>query len=141
MIKIKRVADCILATRMNHVPANLMEEVIHDADYINLANPDNIKQSELLKLESVNYGGKEPTEEEWLTAELKFLLNHRYYTAYARKKLDDKKSENIKKIKKKLKKYRENEAVILKTHCEQLIRKKVKVKRLKKNRTGETKGN
>lgn len=111
--KIKRVTDCILATRMNHVPTNLMEEVIHDADYINLANPDNFKQSELLKLEAVNYGGKEPNEEEWLTAELKFLVNHRYYTAYARKKLDEKKSENIKKIKKKLKKYRENEAVIL----------------------------
>ena len=111
--KVKRVTDCILATKMNHVPANLMEEVIHDADYINLANPDNFKQSELLKRESVNYGGEEPNEEEWLTAELKFLVNHRYYTAYARKKLEDKKSENIKKIKKKLKKYRENEAVIL----------------------------
>jgi predicted metal-dependent HD superfamily phosphohydrolase len=111
--KVKRVTDCILATKVNHVPANLMEEVIHDADYINLANPDNFKQSELLKFESVNYGGEEPNEEEWLTAELKFLVNHRYYTAYARKKLDEKKSENIKKIKKKLKKYRENEAVIL----------------------------
>ncbi|MEO5569746.1 MAG: Pycsar system effector family protein [Bacteroidia bacterium] len=111
--KIKRVADCILATRMNYMPVNLMEEVIHDADYINLANPDNFKQSELLKLESVNYGGKEPNEEEWLTAELKFLVNHRYYTSYARKKFEEKKSENIKKIKKKLKKYRENKAVIL----------------------------
>jgi|SRR6185436_10723597 len=110
--KIKRVADCILSTRMNYIPANLMEEVIHDADYINLANPDNFKQSELLKLESINYGGKEPDEEEWLTAELKFLLNHRYYTAYARKKLEEKKFDNIKKIKKKLKKYRENEALI-----------------------------
>jgi predicted metal-dependent HD superfamily phosphohydrolase len=111
--KIKRVAECILATRMDHIPANLMEEVIHDADYINLANPDNFKQSQLLKLESVNYGGSEPNEEEWLTSELKFLVNHRYYTAYARKKLEDKKADNIKKIKKKLKKYRENEAVIL----------------------------
>ncbi len=111
--KIKRVADGILATRMNHVPVNLMEEVIHDADYINLANPDNIKQSRLLKLESVNFGAEEPSEEEWLTEELKFLVNHRYYTAYARGKLEDKKSENIKKIKKKLKKYRENEAIIL----------------------------
>ncbi|MFI5219312.1 MAG: Pycsar system effector family protein [Bacteroidia bacterium] len=110
--KVQRVAACIMATRINHVPENLMEEVIHDADYINLANPDNYKQSELLKLESVNYGGSEPSEEEWLAAELKFLLNHRYYTAYARKKLEDKKSENIKKIKKKLKKHRENEALI-----------------------------
>src|SRR6185436_10301898 len=105
-IKIKRVADCILATRMNYVPANLMEEVIHDADYINLANPNNLKQSELLKREAVNYGGKEPNEEEWLTAELKFLLNHRYYTDYAKNKLEDKKSDNIKKLKKKLKKIR-----------------------------------
>jgi len=107
--KIKRVASNILATRLNYVPVNLMEEVIHDADYINLANTDNLKQAELLKLESVNYGASEPTEEEWLTAELKFLLNHSYYTAYARKKLEDKKQENIKKIKKKLKNHRETE--------------------------------
>jgi predicted metal-dependent HD superfamily phosphohydrolase len=114
-VKIKRVADCILATRMNHIPANLMEEVMHDADYINLANTDNFRQSELLRTETINYGGKEPTEEEWLSAELKFLLNHRYYTEYARTKLEEKKAENIKKIKKKLKKTRKDEAFILNT--------------------------
>jgi predicted metal-dependent HD superfamily phosphohydrolase len=113
--KTKRVSDCILATRMNYVPANLMEEVIHDADYINLANVNNLKQSELLKRETINYGGEEPSEEEWLTAELKFLLNHHYYTEYARKKLGEKKEENIRKIKKRLKKTRKEEAFILKT--------------------------
>jgi len=113
-IKIKRVVDNILATRLNVVPANLMEEVIHDADYINLANPDNFKQSTLLKLEAMNYGGSEPTEEEWLLAELKFLMDHRYYTAYARNKLQEEKAENIKKIKKKLKKYRKNNTLIAK---------------------------
>jgi len=111
--KINHVKDCILATRMNYVPANLMEEVIHDADYINLSSQDNLKQSELLRSELINYGGMEPTEEEWLTSELKFLLNHRYYTEYAKRKLEDKKADNIKKLKKKLKKARENEAFIM----------------------------
>ncbi|MEP7171536.1 MAG: Pycsar system effector family protein [Bacteroidota bacterium] len=111
--KSKKVIDCISATRINHIPSNLMEEVIHDADYINLANPNNFKQSKLLMLEAVNYGGAKPTEEEWLTAELKFLMNHSYYTAYGRTKLEEKKSENIKRIKKKLKNYRKNEALIL----------------------------
>lgn len=111
-MKLKRVADCILATRMNYVPVSLMEEVIHDADYINLANSDNLKQSALLKREAVNYGASEPTEEEWLREELKFLINHRYYTAYGKKKLEDKKADNIKRIKKKLKKYRETETLI-----------------------------
>lgn len=111
--KIEHVRNCILATRMNYVPANLMEEVIHDADYINLSSEDNLKQSELLRSELINYGGIEPTEEEWLTSELKFLLNHRYYTDYAKRKLEDKKAENIKKLKKKLKKARENEAFVM----------------------------
>ncbi len=111
--KIKRITNCILATKIDQIPANILEEVIHDADYINLSNANNLKQSELLKMEAINYGGEEPTEEEWLTAELKFLLNHRYYTAYAKKKLEDKKAENIKRIKKKLRKVRENEAIIL----------------------------
>lgn len=108
--KIKKVADCIMATRMNHIPVNLMEEVIRDADFINLASSDNLKQAEFLKMEAVNYGGAEPSEEEWLNTELKFLLNHRYYTAYGRKKLEEKKEDNIKKLKKKLKKLREGQA-------------------------------
>lgn len=108
--RIKRVKDNILATKMNHVPVNLMEEVLHDADFINLASPDNLKQSELLRDELVNYGGSKPTEEDWLTSELKFLLNHRFYTEYSRNKLEDKKADNIKKIKKKLKNYRKDEA-------------------------------
>jgi len=111
--KIEHVRNCILATRMNYVPANLMEEVIHDADYINLSSENNLKQSELLRTELINYGGIEPTEEEWLTSELKFLLNHRYYTDYAKRKLEDKKADNIKKLKKKLKKARENEAFVM----------------------------
>src|SRR5688572_18918793 len=63
--KIRRVTECILATRLNHKPENLLEEVIHDADFINLANTDNLRQSELLRQECINFGGKEPTQEEW----------------------------------------------------------------------------
>ena len=105
--RVQRIIACIMATRINHVPENIVEEVIHDADYINLANDDNLRQSELLRRESVNYGAREPSEEEWLMAELKFLLNHRYYTAYGKRKLDEKKSDNIRRIRKKLKKLRE----------------------------------
>jgi predicted metal-dependent HD superfamily phosphohydrolase len=105
-----RVSACIMATEMNHMPENLMEEVLHDADFINLANPDSLSKSELLRQEAINYGEQEPGEEEWLTAELKFLLNHRYYTDYAQHKLESKKSDNIKKIKKKLRKIREGKA-------------------------------
>jgi predicted metal-dependent HD superfamily phosphohydrolase len=110
--KIKRVINCIEATRMDHVPSSLMEEVIRDADYINLASPNNFKQSKLLMMESINYGGVRPTEEEWLIEELKFLMNQRYYTEYGRTKLEEKKSENIKRIKKKLKNHRKIEALI-----------------------------
>jgi predicted metal-dependent HD superfamily phosphohydrolase len=136
--KIKNVKDCILATRMNYVPANLMEEVIHDADYINLSNQDNLKQSELLRSELVNYGGSEPSEEEWLTSELKFLLNHRYYTEYAKRKLEDKKAENIKKLKKKLKKARENEAFVMNEVASE--KKKEEVKEKQKEEEKEIKG-
>ena len=111
--KIKSVIDCIVATKMNNVPANKMEEVIHDADSVHLSKQDYWKQSELLRREFVNYGAAESGEEEWLTAELKFLLKHRYHTEYAKGKWEEKKSENIKKLKKRLKQNRENEALIL----------------------------
>jgi len=135
--KIKNVRDCILATRMNYVPSNLMEEVIHDADYINLSNQDNLKQSELLRSELVNYGSPEPTEEEWLTSELKFLLNHRYYTEYAKNKLEDKKTDNIKKLKKKLKKARENEAFVRNEVSSQKKQEVVKEKQKEDEKEGK----
>ncbi len=131
--KIQLVKDNILATEINHIPGNLMEEVLHDADYINLASPDNLKQSELLRDEIVNYGGNKPTEEEWLTAELKFLLNHRYYTAYSRNKLEEKKIENVKKIKKKLKNYRKDEAFILNTPVTEQIERPMNDSNQEKN--------
>ena len=110
--KISAVAECIFSTRMGHVPRNVMEKVIMDADFTNLSSNDNLKQADLLRKEMVNFGGSEPTEEEWLTAELKFLLNHQYHTSYARNKLEDKKSDNIKKIRKKLKRFRDKEELI-----------------------------
>ena len=102
--KITRVLSCIQSTRMDAIPKSLMEEVIHDADYINLASDDNLRQAEQLKNEHVQDGAREPSEEEWLAEELKFLQNHKYYTSYGIKKLEEKKKENMKKIKKKLKK-------------------------------------
>ena len=110
--KIQRVTSAILATRMGTVPSNLIEKVIHDADYINLANPDNLKQSELLLQESVNYGGAKPGKTEWLTSLHKFLVNQTFYTAYAQKKLEDRKKENIKRVKKLLKQLRKIEKLI-----------------------------
>ncbi len=138
--KIQLVKDNILATEINHIPGNLMEEVLHDADYINLASPDNLMQSELLRDEIVNYGGKKPTEEEWLTSELKFLLNHRYYTSYSRNKLEEKKSENIKKIKKKLKNYRKDEAFILNTPSTEQLEKSMNDSSQEKNGMARSNG-
>src|SRR5688572_17704087 len=103
--RIQQVKENILATRLEHTPQNLMEEVIHDADYTNLANTDALRQSELLRDEKENYGGSHTGEKEWLMAELRFLLNHRYFTEYSKLKLEPKKNENIKKIKEKLKYY------------------------------------
>jgi len=106
--KIKGVISCIDATRLGATPGSEMEKVMRDADYINLSNDDDGHQAELLKREVVNFGGAEASEEDWLRAELKFLSDHKYYTNYGKKKLQERKDENIKKIKKKLKKYKDS---------------------------------
>lgn len=106
--KITVVTDCIMATRMNYVPVNMMEKIIRDADLAHLGGSDYYKQSKLLRLEQVNLGNKEVTNQEWLNAEINFLKNHNYYTEFAQQEFAEQKADNIKKLKKKLRKLEED---------------------------------
>jgi uncharacterized protein len=78
--QIRKISKLILATKMPTHPKNLLEKIICDADLDVLGRKDFFEVTEGLRQEigvtNLN---------DWYASQLKFLSNHRYYTASAQK--------------------------------------------------------
>ncbi|MDQ4141220.1 MAG: DUF5706 domain-containing protein [Bacteroidota bacterium] len=92
--QIKRIVNCITATRIPQSPLNLMEKILCDADLCYLASNDYEVKAELLRKETSLLQGKEIPRKEWLQSNLEILKNHRFFTTYGQLKLADKQEEN-----------------------------------------------
>jgi HD superfamily phosphodiesterase len=83
--KIDLVIQVIMATKMDHKPNNLMEEIIKDADSYHFSDENFSKISELLQQELQLLGIAEYTTEQWREKNIEVLNNkHQYYTSFAR---------------------------------------------------------
>lgn len=83
--KIETVIQVIMATKMDHRPTNLMEEIIKDADSYHFSDENFSKISELLQQELQLLGIADFTIEQWRAKNIEVLNNkHQYYTTYAR---------------------------------------------------------
>ncbi len=102
--KIKKITNCIIATKIPHQPNNVLEEIICDADIAHIGSDDFDDQSELLKLEIEKRENKEISELDWLEKNINFLSKNKFFTKYAKLKFDEKKNANLLKLKKRLKK-------------------------------------
>jgi predicted metal-dependent HD superfamily phosphohydrolase len=100
---VKDVEACIMATKYPRNPANLLEEIICDADTYHLGTKEfkntNKQVYKEIKLKEGNID-----KEEWNERALEFVQSHTYYTAYAKNLLDDMKEQNIKKMEARLRK-------------------------------------
>jgi len=83
----KRVIDCINTTRIPQNPTTTIERIIADADLFHLGTDDFKEKSRLLKEELIESGGKDLSKKEWRNINIRFLENHKYFTAYGREKL------------------------------------------------------
>ena len=101
--KIQVVNDCINATKMDVKPANLLQEIICDADIINIGRKGSIKKGALLRQEWERILGRTYTDREWLKLDIDFYTNVKFYTRYVREKYDEGRLKNISRLKKKLK--------------------------------------
>ena len=106
--KIEQVIGCIHATELTQIPQYKLEEVICDAEMIKLGTKSYFEKSERLRSEWETARGKIYSEEDWLKFEIDFLSNRKYYTPFAKKNYDKKKSKNISKLKKQLEKMKKN---------------------------------
>jgi predicted metal-dependent HD superfamily phosphohydrolase len=90
------VAQLIRATELTADPKNHLEKIIKDADCAHFADDNYIQLSELLREEWKLNQQKVFTDVEWARGNRKMLLHyHRFFTDYAKEKLQPQKEANI----------------------------------------------
>lgn len=93
---IKKVAGCILASRVPARPQNLLEMIICDADTWHLGTPDFRITDVLVRLEMEMRLGH--TIQDWISETISFMEMHRYFTDFCRTSLMAGKKENIRRL-------------------------------------------
>jgi len=105
--KINKVISLIEVTKMPQNPANLLEEIICDADLHHIGSKDFEEKGEGLRDELEKTHGLTFSDEGWLKKNRMFFNMHKFYTPYARERFEAQKNINIHKIEKRLKKLKE----------------------------------
>lgn len=101
---IKRINDCILATKLNSISDKKTHNVIRDADMFHLSK-DNYKDfANSLRNELSLIDHKHFNDLEWNTLNLNFLVNLEFKTESAKVLMSDKKEKVINGLRKKIKK-------------------------------------
>lgn len=92
---IKRVEELILSTKPGTVPDGTLQEILHDADYINIGKKKFVQRAELLRIEWERLLNKTYSDLEWAEIQLNFLVSTSFVTEEAIVKLDDQREINI----------------------------------------------
>lgn len=101
---IARINQCIMATEMPQNPQNLLEEIICDADLFHFGSDNFPDKYKLLRKEIEITTNKEISKEEWRLKTVEFMEQHHYFTDYCNILLNDKKKQNLEKLKEHLNK-------------------------------------
>jgi Family of unknown function (DUF5706)/HD domain len=96
------VRKCILATKMPQKALTLLEQIVCDADLFHFGTDTFSRNNKLLHKEVETTTGKHIPKDEWRRQSLELLEHHEYFTDYCRLLLNDRKLENIGKLRKKL---------------------------------------
>jgi predicted metal-dependent HD superfamily phosphohydrolase len=102
--KIGKVNACIQATYPPHVPQDVLEELIRDADMYHLASEDYMQFNESLRHEWEVFQGRVYSDSEWIELNYNFFKDHTYHTEAARELFGPQKKANLKALKKMVKK-------------------------------------
>lgn len=98
---VNKAADCILATKLNSKPENLLEQIVSDADCYNLGTK-RFKKSNQFVYTEMQALGSQMSELDYHRKAAAMLEQQTYHTKYVQEKLKDSKLENMKKLKKKI---------------------------------------
>jgi predicted metal-dependent HD superfamily phosphohydrolase len=105
---IATVSSLIKATAKEYVPQTLFEKIIKDADFHHILDDNYIFSCEGLRKEWENVEGKVFSDMEW-AVENEFFLSkvHQFYSPYAVEHWQPLKDKNLKRLRKKIKKMKE----------------------------------
>ncbi len=103
--RIEEVSALIMATKREHEPKNLKEEILRDADSSHFGQTSYADTSEMLRQELSLLGIADFSAKDWRSSNIKmFQTEHRFYTDYAKKNWQEGKDQNLKRLVKNLKK-------------------------------------
>ncbi len=97
---IKKIEECILATKPPRNPKSLLAEIICDADTYHLGTKD-FKKTNKLVFEELKHRLGEDDRIKFNEGTIKMLEDHHFYTSYCKELLNERKNKNLKKIKNK----------------------------------------
>ncbi len=103
--RIVEVEKLIRATKYPVSPQSLPQEVLCDADMHHIGKKSYVKRADLLRTEW-EFNGQVYSEVEWTQKNIEFLLEHRFYTEYARNSFREQKDATIARLQKDLRKLR-----------------------------------
>lgn len=95
---IQTVKGCILATRMPQAAQNRLEEIVCDADLFHLGTAEFADKNKLMRKEAEAKKGRNITKEEWRRGTIRLFESHHYYTDYCQLLLNDRKKQNLEKL-------------------------------------------
>ncbi len=95
------VAELILSTRHTQTPKGLLQEILHDADIINIGTENFFERADLLRVEWERFLNKKFSDPEWEQIQIDFLVSTQFYTDYAQKKFGQERDSNIQQQRKK----------------------------------------
>jgi predicted metal-dependent HD superfamily phosphohydrolase len=95
---IQSIRGCILATQIPQKPTGLLEDIVCDADLFHLGTDDFSERNKLMRKEMEAFKDKKISKDEWRRSTIRLLETHRYHTDYCRLLLNEKKQENLDKL-------------------------------------------
>jgi len=92
---IEKVIGCINSTKPENKPDNLLEKILHDANFIHFGKKNYFKRNKELFKEQKNFLGKSVSNAEWIKTNIKFISENDFETDYAREKYTDQRLINL----------------------------------------------
>jgi predicted metal-dependent HD superfamily phosphohydrolase len=98
---IQAIRGCILATQIPQKPSNLLEDIVCDGDLFHLGTDDFPARNKLMRKEMEASQGKKINKDEWRRSTIRLMETHHYHTDYCRLLLNEKKQENLDRLREK----------------------------------------
>ena len=94
--RLELIAKLILSTKVDARHQNIFEDILHDADYINIGKTRFFERASLLRLEWELVDNTNYSELQWAELQLNFIISKNYKTTFCQAKYSEKREENIK---------------------------------------------